>query len=66
MAIEIKQEDLEAVMRANPVVALTVENQALKRKLDEAGAAYAVAITANKRLTEELEKSKNGKSPKEK
>tara|TARA_R100000306_G_C4345567_1_gene127484 strand:+ start:653 stop:853 length:201 start_codon:yes stop_codon:yes gene_type:complete len=66
MAIEIKQEDLEAVMRANPVVALTVENQALKRKLDEAGAAYDVAITANKRLTEELEKSKNGKSPKEK
>ena len=59
MEIEIKQEDIQSVMQANPLVALQVENQALKRKLSE-------ITSENKRLVEELEKSKNGKSPKEK
>jgi|TARA_R110000765_G_C18483108_1_gene552881 regulator of replication initiation timing len=59
MEIEIKQEDIQSVMQANPLVALQIENQALKRKLSE-------ITSENKRLLEELASSKNGKSPKEK
>ena len=65
MEIEVKQEDVQAVMQANPVMALQVENQALRRKLQETVVAFDGAISENNRLTEEMEKSKNGKSRKE-
>ena len=66
MEIEVKQEDIQLVMQANPVMALQVENQALRRKLQETVVAFDGAISENNRLTEEMEKSKNGKSHKEK
>ena len=66
MEIEVRQEDVQAVMQANPVMALQVENQALRRKLSETANAFDGAMSENKRLAEELAKSKNGKSPKEK
>ena len=57
--IEVTSQDIQSVMQANPLVALQVENQALKRKMLE--------ITSdNEQLRKELEKSRNGKSPKEK
>ena len=64
MEIEIRQEDIQSVMQANPMVALQVENQALRRKLQETTIAFAGAMSENERLVEEMEKSKNGKSPK--
>jgi regulator of replication initiation timing len=66
MEIEIKQEDIQSVIQANPMVALQFENQALRRKLSETANAFDGAMSENKRLAEELAKSKNGKSPKEK
>ena len=65
MEIEVRQEDVQAVMQANPVMALQVENQALRRKLQETVIAFDGAMSENERLTEEMEKSKNGKSRKE-
>jgi hypothetical protein len=44
---------------------LQVENQALRRKLQETVIAFDGAMSENERLTEEMEKSKNGKSRKE-
>ena len=64
MELEIRQEDIQSVMQANPMVALQVENQALRRKLQETTIAFDGAMIENKRLIEEMEKSKNGKSPK--
>ena len=64
MEIEVKHEDIQLVMQANPVMALQVENQALRRKLQETAIAFNGAMSENNRLTEELEKSKNGKSHK--
>ena len=64
MEIEVKQEDVQAVMQANPVMALQVENQALRRKLQETVIAFDGAMSENNRLTEEMGKSKNGKSHK--
>tara|TARA_R100001086_G_scaffold222781_1_gene140352 strand:+ start:728 stop:910 length:183 start_codon:yes stop_codon:yes gene_type:complete len=55
--IEVTSQDIQSVMQANPLVALQVENQALKRKMLE-------IMSDNERLREELEKSMNGKSPK--
>jgi tRNA A37 threonylcarbamoyltransferase TsaD len=66
MEIEVKQEDIQAVMQANPVMALQVENQALRRKLQEATIVLNGAVSENNRLTEELEQAQNGKSLKEK
>ena len=51
MEVEIKQEDLQSVMQANPMVALQVENQALRRKLQETTIAFDGAMieyTGNK------------------
>jgi len=66
MEIEVRQEDVQAVMQANPVMALQVENQALRRKLQEATIVLNGAVSENNRLTEELEQAQNGKSLKEK
>ena len=66
MELEIKQEDIQSVMQANPIVALQVETQALKRKLSEISIAFDGAMSENRRMLEELDKAKTGKSLKEK
>ena len=66
MELEIKQEDIQSVMQANPIVALQVEHQALKRKLSEISIAFDGAMSENRRMLEELDKAKTGKSLKEK
>ena len=53
--IEVTSQDIQSVMQANPLVALQVENQALKRKMLE-------ITSENKRLVEELEQRKHGTS----
>jgi len=55
MELEIKQEDFQSVMQASPMVALQVENQALRRKLQETTIAFDTAMAENKRLTEVLD-----------
>ena len=54
MEIEGRQEDIQSVMQANPVMALQVENQALRRKLQATTIAFDAAMTENKRLTKVL------------
>jgi hypothetical protein len=53
MNVQIKTEDIEAVMASNPQMAREVENQALRRSLGE-------LEEENKRLTDELGKRTNG------
>ena len=57
MDIQIKTEDIQSVMAGNPQMTLEVTNQALRRSLGE-------LEVENKRLTDELEKLKNGKKEK--
>jgi len=57
MEVQVKTEDIQAVMAGNPQMTLQVENQALRRSLSE-------LEEENKRLTDELEKLKNGKKEK--
>jgi|TARA_R100000501_G_C2542979_1_gene60925 regulator of replication initiation timing len=66
MEIEIKQEDVESVIKANPLMALQVENQALRRKLQEGTVAYEKVMLEKQQLAQELEALKNGKNAKEK
>ena len=54
MEIEVRQEDLQAVMQANPMMVLQVENQALRRKLQETQIAFDASMMENERLAEEL------------
>ena len=56
--VDITTDDIQAVMQANPMMALQVQNRALMRKLGEAQGEIA-------RLTQELEQSQNGKNKKE-
>ena len=56
--VDITTDDIQAVMQANPLMALQVQNKALMRKLGEAQGEVA-------RLTQELERAQNGKSKKE-
>jgi hypothetical protein len=56
--LDITTDDVQAVMQSNPLMALQVQNRALMRKLGEAQGEVA-------RLTQELEKSQNGKNKKE-
>ena len=60
MELEIRQEDIQSVMQANPMVALQVENQALRRKLQETAIAFDGAMSENERLGEELDQLKHG------
>jgi len=53
--VDITTDDVQAVMQANPMMTLQVQNRALIRKLGEAQG----EIT---RLTRELEQSRNGKA----
>jgi cell division protein FtsB len=57
MEVQVKTEDIQAVMAGNPQMTLQVENQALRRSLSE-------LEEENKRLTDELDKLKNGKKEK--
>ena len=56
--VDITTDDVQAVMQSNPMVALQVQNRALMRKLGEAQGEVD-------RLTQELERSRNGKNKKE-
>ena len=56
--LSVTTEDIQAVMRANPMMAMQVQNQALMRRVRE----QDLEVT---RLTAELEKAQNGKSKKE-
>ena len=55
--ITITTEDIQSVLRADPNVALRVQNQALMRKLAETQAEVD-------RLTQELAQSQHGKNKK--
>ena len=57
MEVQVKTEDIQSVMAGNPQMTLEVTNQALRRSLSE-------LEEENKRLTDELEKLKNGKKEK--
>ena len=56
--VAITTDDVQAVMQSNPMMALQVQNRALMRKLGEAQGEVD-------RLTQELERSRNGKNKKE-
>lgn len=56
--VDITADDVQAVMRSNPMVALQVQNRALARKISEAQGEI-------ERLTQELERSHDGKAKKE-
>ncbi len=66
MEVQINTEDIQAVLQSNPMMALQVENTALKRKLQETRIAFEGAMMENERLSGELDKSMNGSKPKEK
>ena len=66
VSIEVTTEDVQAVMQTNPLMALQVQNTALRRKLSAMDIALGAATSEVTRLTEEAEASKNGKSSKEK
>ena len=56
--IEVTADDIQSVMKTNPMVTLQVHNHALMRKLGEAREEIA-------RLMQELEQAQNGKNKKE-
>ena len=53
--VNITADDIQAVMNSNPMVALQMQNRALARTLGEVQGEI-------ERLTQELERSKNGKT----
>jgi uncharacterized small protein (DUF1192 family) len=55
--ISVITDDIQAVLRSNPLMAVQVQNQALMRRVKEMDNEIA-------RLTTELEKAQNGKSAK--
>ena len=63
--IEVPQADVQSVMQATPLMALQVENAALKRRIEEINLAFQSSMSEVTRLGEELEKAKNGKTGKE-
>jgi hypothetical protein len=66
MEIQINQEDVQAVLQSNPLMALQVENAALKRKLQETQIAFEGAMMENNRLMGELGNPGKRSRPKEK
>ena len=58
--VSVTTEDIQAVMQANPMMTLQVQNRALMRKVSEMSIALDAATSEVRRLTE------NGKSSKEK
>jgi hypothetical protein len=63
MEIQINTEDIQSVLQSNPLMALQVENTALKRKLEETRIAFDGAMMENERLSSELDTSMNGSKP---
>ena len=64
--VAVTTEDVQEVMKVNPLMSLQVQNRALMRKLSEMSIALDAAMIENKRLAEALEHRKHGKNPKEK
>ena len=64
--VSVTTEDIQAVMQANPMMPLQVQNRALMRKISEISIALDAATSEVRRLPEEAEASQNGKSSKEK
>ena len=64
--VAVTTEDVQEVMKVNPLMSIQVQNRALMRKLSEMSIALDAAMIENKRLAEDLEHRKNGKNPKEK
>jgi gas vesicle protein len=60
--VDITPDDVQSVMRSNPMVALQVQNRALMRKLGEVQGEMQGEID---RLTQELKRSQNGQTKKE-
>lgn len=56
--VNVISDDIQAVLRSNPLMVVQVQNQALMRRIKEMDNEIA-------RLTAEVEKSQNGKSKKE-
>ena len=48
--IEVTNADVQSVMQSNPLVALQVENAALKRKQEETKTAFEAAMMENERF----------------
>ena len=57
LPIDIKTEDVQAVMRRNALFTLQIQNHALQRMVTE-------SMEQINQLKEELDRSKNGKSEK--
>ena len=64
--VSVTTEDIQAVMQANAMMTLQVQNRARMRKISEISIALDAAASEVRRLTEEAEASQNGKSSKEK
>ena len=64
--VAVTTEDVQEVMKVNPLMSLQVQNRALMRKLSEMSIALDAAMIENKRLAEDLEHRKNSKNLKEK
>ena len=56
--VSVISDDIQAVLRSNPLMVVQVQNQALTRRVKEMDNEIA-------RLTTELEQAQNGKSKKE-
>ena len=66
MEIQVKQEDVQSVLQSNPMMALQVEIEALRRKLKETLVAFDASMMEKERLQGEVDASKNGSKAKEK
>jgi predicted nucleic acid-binding Zn-ribbon protein len=64
--IEVTQADVQSVMQANPLMAVQVENAALKRRIEELNLAFQTSMNEVTRLGMELEKLTDGKSKEKK
>ena len=60
MDLQITSDDVQAVLNTDPIMTLKVQNHALARQLEAPHLAFESAMQENVRLTEELEKAKNG------
>ena len=53
--VSVTTEDVQEVMKVNPLMSLQVQNRALMRKLSEMSIALDAAMIENKRLTVALD-----------
>ena len=59
--VAVTTEDVQEVMKVNPLMSLQVQNRALTRKLSEMSIALDAAMIENKRITEAFDEL-NGKN----